>query len=317
MKAHFSYKLVGIVFMALSGVLSGMYFLFSQPFIRFIEMNFSSDQHLTSNGVRELVSTFFFGMVVMFGIGFVLYKAKDASWRQKMREVVLEEPLSRSSSFWPAPYATLIISTVVGLILILMMNIAYRVPSLYPILYKKDHGIVDLLVPITMAVSAVLLGSVVWRLNGQVKVRKYRAILLIGYFLMAALFIVYAGEETSWGQDFFRWQTPELFSGNLESQTNLHNYFNPYFVFGYIALSLVLIVVLLSAWLEFNQRWLLIKRFFLPHPSMIGLGLLIAFAAVVWFQEQELLEELMATFVLFYSVRVFSCSRCKELVVEA
>lgn len=44
-------------------------------------------------------------------------------------------------------------------------------------------------------------------------------------------------------------------------------------------------------WPEFNNRWPLLSGFVLPHPGLVGLSLLIAFTAIVWYQEQELLEE--------------------------
>lgn len=44
-------------------------------------------------------------------------------------------------------------------------------------------------------------------------------------------------------------------------------------------------------WSEFNSRWPLLSGFVLPHPGLVGLSLLMAFVAIVWYQEQELLEE--------------------------
>jgi hypothetical protein len=44
--------------------------------------------------------------------------------------------------------------------------------------------------------------------------------LLIGVVGLAALFL--GGEEISWGQTFFKWQTPDSMS-NLSRETNLHN----------------------------------------------------------------------------------------------
>jgi len=196
------------------------------------------------------------------------------------------------------------------------MRIGYRLQSFYSFFYSKDHGVLDLFVPVTLVISAVLLSTAVWKLWKGPKIAKSRAFLSLVYLSMMTLFIFDAGEEMSWGQDFFKWQTPQMFSGNVENQTNLHNYFNAYFDYGYIALSLLVVIILASVWLELNQRWIPFNRLFLPHPSLIGLSLLIAFVAVVWYPEQELLEEMVALFVLFYSFRIFTCFRSKSLSIE-
>jgi len=289
-----------------SAVLSAVYPFFHHQIIRFFELLFSSDHKITPAGVQELVSAYYFGMALLLGFGFSLYKAQDALWRTKMKQVFLSEPLCSFRLIQPSPSLTLIVSSLVGLLLIISMRLTPRLPTLYLFLYSKDRGALDLFVPITMFISAMLLCMTAWKSREGYNPTMPRAFLSLIYLFIAGLCFVYAGEETSWGQDFFGWQTPSIFSGNLEGQTNLHNYFNPYFDYGYIALSLVLVVVLISVWLEFNQRWVPYNRLFLPHPSLIGLSLLIAFVAIVWYHEQELLEEMMAVFVLFYSIRIFT-----------
>jgi len=184
-------------------------------------------------------------------------------------------------------------------------------------LFWKDRGLFDLFVPLAMIISAVLVGLVIRRMwRGERFDRKTRWLFTALYAGMALAFFVYGMEEISWGQDFFRWETPEAFAGNLESQTNLHNYFNPYFMYGYVALSLVLLVVAASAWLEARQRWLTFKRFALPHPSLIGLALVIAAVALVWYDEQEILEEMVAVFVLIYSLRLWAIYRSPHPAVS-
>ena len=71
-------------------------------------------------------------------------------------------------------------------------------------------------------------------------------------------------------------------------------------------------MVLFSAWMESSRRWLWWKRTIFPHPALIGLGVLIAVMALVWTEEQEVLEEMVAIFLLFYSIRVFTCFRARE-----
>jgi hypothetical protein len=63
--------------------------------------------------------------------------------------------------------------------------------------------------------------------------------------------------------------------------------------------------------MEMNQRFLILKRTMLPHPSLLVLSLLIALISFVWFEEQELLEELFAVFFTFFSARIYLCYRSR------
>ncbi len=211
----------------------------------------------------------------------------------------------------------MIVSSLLGFSLIAMRRLGYRFPGLFPFFYTPAYGLMDLLVPITMFASAVLLSLAVWKLRKEpgIAKSKYRVFLFGFYLMLIALFIFDSGEETSWGQDFFHWRTPTLFAGNLENETNIHNYFNVYFKYAYIALSLILVIVLFSAWLESQQRWLVFNRFVLPHPSLLGLSIFIAFVAIVWYGDEELLEEMIAAFALFYCLRIFLSAHSNKLSI--
>lgn len=46
----------------------------------------------------------------------------------------------------------------------------------------------------------------------------------IFYLLLGILFLIACGEEISWGQRIFNWQTPGIFSNlNMQGETNIHN----------------------------------------------------------------------------------------------
>jgi hypothetical protein len=152
-----------------------------------------------------------------------------------------------------------------------------------------------------------------WRVPAPSKTT--RAVVVL-YLILMALFFLDAMEEISWGQRIFGWTSPELFADNVQDETNLHNFYNPYFPYVYRALAVFPIVVILPIWNELRRRWLTVSRLVLPHPSMIGLGLLIGFVAFVWYHEQELLEEMIAVFALFYSYRLFYCLRVKTLCIQ-
>lgn len=311
--------IVGVTIAALAAVSSVGFMVLYPTIIAFAELNLSPDGRLSSEGQRQLVSMYYFGMGLLMALGLGLMSARDEHWRAQAKGVFLEERLFSFERKRHSPAFTLAASSLIGAIL--FANLRYwsrdKQSVAYCVFYCKDRGLLDLFVPLAMVASAVMLGLAVAKLWKRPELAQIRRRLSAVYLLFMALFLIYAGEETSWGQDFFRWQTPEVFAGNVEGQTNIHNYFNAYFDYAYIALSLVLVVVIVSAWLESRQLFLPFNRLILPHPSLIGLGALIAFVSIVWYQEQELLEEMLAVFVLFYSLRIHGGFRARRLLLKA
>lgn len=85
----------------------------------------------------------------------------------------------------------------------------------------QDTGLVEYATVLLFAAAAALGG--VLALRGPLA---GRVIYALG--ALAAVFI--AGEEMSWGQWLFHWATPaDLYAGNLQHETNLHNFLPPGF----------------------------------------------------------------------------------------
>ncbi|WP_417430322.1 hypothetical protein [Kiloniella sp.] len=74
-----------------------------------------------------------------------------------------------------------------------------------------------------MLVPAVIFGFLAWRMRDALP-SKY-----LGYWLMLSTIAVFiaAGEEASWGQHWFQWETPESLAAiNDHNETNFHNTLN-------------------------------------------------------------------------------------------
>lgn len=84
---------------------------------------------------------------------------------------------------------------------------------------EREHGIVEWLTPLALLPGIVfgLLALKLWEnLPGSAS-RLWLLLVTLGAFYMA-------GEEVSWGQWLFYWDTPEAFSAiNDQNETNLHN----------------------------------------------------------------------------------------------
>jgi len=86
--------------------------------------------------------------------------------------------------------------------------------------FWKESGFVENLQSILLFLSIILIIK-----NRNIHKRN----LLIRIFLMIYLLglIYYFGEEISWGQHFFKWETSEFFSNyNNQNETNIHNISN-------------------------------------------------------------------------------------------
>jgi hypothetical protein len=204
----------------------------------------------------------------------------------------------------------LITSTLIGLFLIIHIRLYDPASQLFAILYLED-GIFESLTPILMVFSIIALTLSIPLLWRDPELSKYRILLSAVYVFLILIFFLNAMEEISWGQRIFGWETPQAFEGNVQDETNLHNFFNDYYLLFYRLLVFFPIILLISIWLELSQRFLIFKRTVLPHPSLLGLSLLIALVSFVWYEEQELLEELFAVFFVIYSLRIYLCLRAR------
>lgn len=278
--------------------------------LRFLEIYISPDGEITPGGERQLdfVVNIFAVMVMVLGYG--LIKSEDQSWRNRMRQIFLTDPLCSTEKTLLTPKFMLISSTVIGLFLILHIRLYDPDSQIFRLLYLED-GIFESLTPLLMLISIGLVGVSIPKLRRDTEFASYRNLVTVIYVFLMIIFFLNAMEEISWGQRIFNWETPQSFEGNIQNETNLHNYFNQYYLLFYRSLVVFPLIIILSIWLEISRRYLVINRLVLPHPSLLGLGMLIAIVSLVWYKEQELLEEMFAVFFLFYSLRIYNCFRLR------
>jgi hypothetical protein len=303
-----SKRIFGLLFI-IAGILLFISFqAFHLQIIQLLEFYISPDGRITSGGQRQLNYIFYIFTALLVILGYGLVKAEDDTWRGRVMGLFLSDPLCSDLEIQPTPKFTLITSTMIGLFLIVHIRLYDPASQLFEILYLED-GIFESLTPVLMVISMLLIGASIPKLRRDPQLVRYRNLLTLIYFILISLFFLNAMEEISWGQRIFGWETPQTFEGNVQNETNLHNYFNQYYLLFYRLLVLFPVVIFVSIWLELKQRYLIFNRLVMPHPSMIGLSLLIAIVSLVWYKEQELLEELFAVFFLFYSFRIYSCFR--------
>lgn len=90
--------------------------------------------------------------------------------------------------------------------------------------------------PILLASFVLFINS--WRLKN---IQEYR-LSFVFIFLMGLAAFFFAGEESSWGQSYFFWLTPDILYGKTV-ETNLHNSFIPINSLGNLFLIIVFVII--------------------------------------------------------------------------
>jgi hypothetical protein len=213
------------------------------------------------------------------------------------------DPLDSGGKVFLSPGYVILFSTLTGLLMTVFIYTSNPDSELFATIYKED-GIMENLTAVVFICSSFLMVRPVISINSDRK-KSYPNWLILFYSLISIGFFLIGMEEISWGQRIFGWSTPEVFQSNVQNETNLHNFIKySYHPVLYRFPVILPIILVFGRWLEANKKWLTFSRLVLPSLSLLGLGLIIAFVAIVW-QHEELLEELGAVFVLFYSFRLF------------
>lgn len=110
------------------------------------------------------------------------------------------------------------------------------------------------------------------------------------------------GEEISWGQHYFQWESTGVFENNFQKETNAHNFFNPIFYLIYPILGMgLLLTCIMIEYVKTNERLSFLLSLFVPHTSLYLLVFMIACSS---FYYHEGFEFTLSIFLFFYSLRI-------------
>ncbi|MEQ8232290.1 MAG: hypothetical protein RLW61_13865 [Gammaproteobacteria bacterium] len=105
------------------------------------------------------------------------------------------------------------------LLLLVILPVRLFDPAGYRTWVDGELGLIELATPVLS-----LLGAACGALLARELLREGLSKLLIWVLLLTAACVYFAGEELSWGQHLFGWQTPESVARlNDQQETNLHN----------------------------------------------------------------------------------------------
>jgi hypothetical protein len=133
--------------------------------------------------------------------------------------------------------------------------------------------------------------------------------------LICGLTFIY-GEELSWGQHFFKWDSSTVFNNyNIQQETNVHNFFNPIYRFMYPIIGMGSFLFFCLFWFFSNPKKPKIIQLLLPHPSLFFIGFLMACST--FNGHSEIYEELMGLFIFLYSIRLLICMAFPSKILKA
>lgn len=111
-----------------------------------------------------------------------------------------------------------LMSTIIT-VLMLTVGIYLWDPLYFSLKFAAEDGVVEYGTALALLVSSVILMRNALSLKG-----KGKTVLFALTCLYALMFFFAAGEEISWGQRIFGWESNEFFQeNNLQDETNIHN----------------------------------------------------------------------------------------------
>jgi len=125
------------------------------------------------------------------------------------------------------------------------------------------------------------------------------------YLLLIGVILIY-GEEISWGQRIFNWNTSGVFENyNLQNETNAHNFLNPLYRFIYPIVGMGSFLIMFFMWFFPSKEKNNLLELIIPHRSMFFLAFIMACST--YKGHSEIYEELIGVFIFLYCIRLFYC----------
>lgn len=154
----------------------------------------------------------------------------------------------------------------IGIVLVIGIYLGFTDPERFDTRFAQEDGFVENVTAIALLGLSILCAIRLYRFR-KIKPFWWKA----GTFIFALLFFFAAGEEISWGQRIFGWETGDFFEDNLQNETNLHNLeigetnINK-LIFSQILTGVMVIYLLIVPFLFRRKQWMknLLTRFAVP-----------------------------------------------------
>lgn len=146
-----------------------------------------------------------------------------------------------------------------------------------PLYHAVDEGKpIAVLTEVAFVLALCWLGATAWRARifGKIAFLGLHPSLIVTVMIMAVFLILM--EEMSWGQHWIGWSAGALFEGNIQNETNLHNFATNMFEAVYYTAAVAIFVVLPHVWPRHPGRLLGSLDFLVPPRAYALAGLPVA-----------------------------------------
>ncbi len=308
-KANYKDRIIGIVGILISIILIIRFSDFVVFIINFSEKYFSPDNHIDPITVFEIEAIiainilFIITLSVLFILnltGNILLFFNTFIKTNKVIKFLITDKICLNKSL---PLYILVIGTVLGFFLHLYL-LKFGSPS--------HEGVMERYSSLLFLFSAIILIISMTRVNEMSFSSETRKYLLLSLTVIFGIFLLIFGEEISWGQRIFGWNSFGIFKEyNVQNETNIHNFSNSSHNYLYPFVGMSSFIVLFFNWVIPKKRKTYLFNLLLPHPSLFFLVFIMACSS--FYGHSEIFEELLAIFVLLYSFRVFMCIRSPKM----
>lgn len=287
----------------------------SEITFEYVRLNISPDQHI-DGGVKSFRTNLFFLGMCIIGLGVFFYALRiplingtlrDFFGNKSIREYFYYD-LSTPKWF----LTTSIVVTGFGSLFITAMNKYGRIPRFYH-LFGEDK-LFEWMTAIFFALASLaILYSVMKIYSNRSFVFQYKNLFAaIMVFVALATFWIF-GEEISWGQRIFNWETTETFEMNFQNETNMHNFFNPIVNTVYAVITFLMGVLMLIGWVRPREQTSMFFQLIFPHPSLFPSAIFLLVTSSI---QGEMPELILSLFVLFYSIRLMIVAKNLKFVTN-
>ena len=210
-----------------------------------------------------------------------------------------------------------------GLVILQLFTVIIFDSQTYALLMEGELGFIENLT-VALILGAAVTGILVFNQRFYFTFQKFKFFIIL--FIAGCIYI--AGEETSWGQHYLQWETPErVMEINKQKETNLHNIHKIFGVFPKILLEWTIYLTGAFSLMRIYRKkpayyperdW---QFWCLPTHVVITTSILAFIYRVVdrienWFHldfpidPDEMHECLIATFLLLYMLSIYRRLGC-------
>ena len=297
----YTYRITGIISVISAIILISVYAPIILTLTNFIEEHISHDHHIEPEGIDNIKKLLSSIIVLFLTVGALLMfngfkKLADLIKAfinvKKVEKIFLTNDLTTKENLQRRLF---IIGTTIGIL----------IPFLLPLINQpSSEGFIEEGSSVLFLVAGIILLISIGQKNQnqfEPGIRKKIRIILI---IVAVIFICMFGEEISWGQRIFGWESVGVFKDyNVQGETNIHNFFNQLFDIFYPIFGLSFFILLFFIWFFPKENRTYLSKLFFPHPSTFFL--IFMMACLSYNGHSEIFEELLAIFCILYSIRIF------------